>query len=129
MTSTLQGRLGFIKRRSRPIVGWELSGSPTVATFTCGKPPEATISATIEGSLIAPVTPVAKMKPAMSLSYKVVAGRQSPERFEGGPNATLTSSFLVGTEKTSEQSGLRMAQSLHAEESLEIKVACAGAGC
>jgi alpha-tubulin suppressor-like RCC1 family protein len=125
-TQPLEGVLGFITSGEKPVVGWDLkpkSPATTVATFECGKFPEATVHGTVEGSVIAPVkaTNVDQMVPAFGLTYTVKAGKQVPERFQGGEPDTLTTTLISGTEKTVEQSGLKTKELSKSEEPLEIK--------
>ena len=108
--TNLEGEIGFIKGGSKPIVGLDLkpqAPSTVFPTFQCGKLPETGPSGTIEGSVIAPVKPLNGMVEAFKIPYKVVAGKQAVEHFEGGPNDTLTVKLLSGLEAKTEPIGFR----------------------
>jgi hypothetical protein len=122
----LEGELGFIKTGEKPIVGIDLkpkSPSTTFASFVCGKLPEVQLSGTIEGSAIGSVKPLNHMKPEFLSVFKVVAGVQSPQSFEGGAKDTLTATLLEGLTTSKEEIGLRQTVEYENEEleTTEIK--------
>lgn len=120
----LEGELGFISGGSKPVVGLDLkpkAPSTTFATFQCGKLPETGPSGTIEGSVIAPISPKNHMVEEFKLKYLQSGGKQAVEHFEGGPNDTLTVKLLSGVELKTEPIGLKTIVVDSNEEPLEIK--------
>jgi hypothetical protein len=122
-SGSLTGELGFITIPSSPFtptVGWDLKGLSM--TFACEKllEPSAT-TGTIEGSVIAPLSPVNMMSGSSTLTYAATSGKQLPEMFEGAEADTLTMKLRTGLEETVEQSGVTMNQTTTNEESLEVK--------
>jgi hypothetical protein len=115
--NTLEGHLGFIKGGGEPTVGMALTPTaleqPYVAQFHCGEVPVS-----ITGGVIASYTAVNKMAASFTVSFKATAGKQSPEAFEGGKAELL--SMVIG-ESASEQTGLKAADKVSNQESLEIK--------
>ena len=122
-SGSLTGELGFITIPSSPLtptVGWDLKGLSM--TFTCEKPLEISVTTgTIEGSVIASLSPVNMMSANDTLTYAATSGRQLPEMFEGAEADTLTMKLRSGLEETVEQSGVTMNQTTSNEESLEVK--------
>jgi subtilase family protein len=122
-SASLTGELGFITVPTSPAVptvGWDLKGLSM--TFTCANPPETSITTgTIQGSAIAPVTPVNMMAEQMTLTYSMASGKQLPEMFEGAEADTLTMKLRTGLEETVEPSGLSANLTVRNEESLEVK--------
>jgi hypothetical protein len=100
-----EGELGFIKGGSRPKVGLSLK-TPSPVVFSCGLPPEVPTVVTVEGAAIGTVKGIDAMREVLKLSYVAPGGKQSPEKFEGGPKETLTLKALTGLETTTEQVGL-----------------------
>lgn len=135
--SGLEAKLGFIVGGEKPRVGWDLKQpsmvTPAVFTYECGKLPEATVSGSVAGSVIAQVTPIDKMTTETALRYRVTAGKQSPESFENEAKDILTTTFESGFPVKSveavEQTGLRTRVVGTSEEPLEVKAKCAGTGC
>ncbi len=127
----LEGELGFIVGGEKPTVGLDLkpkSPSTVVLSFTCGGPPEPELGEPwlVEGSVIAEVKPPNLMKSEYKLFYKATAGKQVPEKFEGGVKDTLIANRLVGMVQKVEQAGLTLKGELlpiiaTGEEPLEIK--------
>src|SRR5271166_2271878 len=112
--SPLQGTLGIIKTGATPIVGWDLkpASGRSLASFACGAS-----EVSLTGSVIGQVTVVDKMSPSFKLLFKEAKGKQTYERFEGGPKDTLAFTTTVGEE----QAGLSLSQTPFNEESVEIK--------
>lgn len=111
----LEGTLGWIKHSgtngSLYQVGLEYypadKGGPVLEVSCAGAGPEA-----ISGSVIVPVTTDA-MATKATIKYKAKAGRQQPERFEGGEEALLTNAH-------GQQVGLSLTATLTNQEPLEI---------
>jgi hypothetical protein len=122
-SGSLEGELGFLTIPSSPLVptvGWDLKG--VSMTFTCEKLPEPSITiGTIEGSVIASLTPTDAMGRTMTLTYSASSGKQLPEMFEGAEADTLTMKLRTGLEESTEQSGLTMSVAIKDEEPLEVK--------
>jgi len=118
---SLEGEIGFIRGPEKPIVGLDLKGTSNYLTFSCGTPPEAVTAVTIEGSVIAPIKPIDRMVEEFTRKYKQVHGKQVPEMFAAGPKDTLTTNFISGPEKTTEQTGLASFVEMTNEEPIEIK--------
>jgi hypothetical protein len=117
----LEGEIGFIKGTSMRSVGLDLKHAPVILTFECGKVPETVVLGTLEGSVIAPITPIDKMAEEFKLPYKEKLGKQIPEQFEGGAKDTLTATFVTGLETTTQQAGLKTKVESVTEEPIEIK--------
>ena len=115
-SSPLAGELEFIDESepAKPVVGWDLkpAASGSLASFEC-----AGATASVTGSVIAPVAAVDKMTTALKLRFKATAGVQDPEGFEGGPKDTLT--FTASG--AAEQAGLTATDAVVDEEALEVK--------
>jgi hypothetical protein len=112
--------VGFVVSGSKPSVGLDLAGAVAVAAFECGAKVGGE-AVTLEGSVIAPLTPIDKMSSSFALKYKALGGYQAPEAFESGVKDTLTMSVLMGLERSSEQTGLTAAATLASEEPVEVK--------
>lgn len=117
-TSPLDGELEFINETNpaNPVVGLDLkpaASNADVVTFEC-----AGTSASIKGSVIAPITAIDKMGPTFKLKATAVEGKQAPEQFEGGLKDTLT---LAMSGSAEEQAGLTTTDTVVNEEPLEIK--------
>jgi hypothetical protein len=123
-TQPLKGELGFISNGEKPVVGVDLkpeTGS-VVATFVCGKLPESPgINVVLEGSVIAPIKPVNRMRLEFTLPYVVMGGKQAVQQFEGGAKDTLTAQILSGLTTTTEEIGLRQLVTVENEEPIEVK--------
>jgi len=117
-TAALEGGLNFIKENEEPtapVVGMDLkpvSGS-TVASFECGGS-----SATVSGSVIAPISSIDKMVSSFKLKAAELGGVQSPEAFEEGAKDTLSFTPSGGS---AEGAGLTTTTTNTNEEKLEIK--------
>jgi len=125
VTGALEGELGFIKNeftngKHLVSVGLDIKHETDLAAFECGTGTGKEL-VTLEGSVIAPITIIDKMAAGSTLRYKAVAGRQAPEQFESGLKDTLSTSVVSGLEKTIEQAGLTMTETITSEEPLEIK--------
>ncbi len=114
VTEPLTSVLGFIKKPKE--VGVSLEGPAGVfAEFKCGD-----WRVSINGSVIAKVTPISKMTLTFTEAFKATAGKQKPENFEGEPKDTLTCTFEVNKLVTSEQCGFTSKDTITNEEELEI---------
>jgi hypothetical protein len=115
--NSLEGNLGYIANGAEPTVGMALTptaaNEPYVAQFHCGE-----VLVSITGGVIAAYAPVNKMATAFTVSLKETKGIQSPEALEGGVPELL--SETVG-EAAPEQAGLKAADKVTNQESLEIK--------
>jgi hypothetical protein len=131
-TEPLEGELGTITGGEKPIVGLDLkakSPQPSIVSFTCGGPPAEPTALPevyeLEGSVIARILQVNRMRTETSVLYKQIAGKQVPEMFEGSPKDTLTLKKPV--EGKAEQAGLLLKGEEHAPiivestEALEVK--------
>jgi hypothetical protein len=118
----LEGELGFIKWGAGIGVGLDLTRSPALVTFECGKPPEATITGVVEGSVIGHLAPTNLMSEEFKLRYRTAGGKQVPEQFEGGTKDTLSVKLTSGLTTTTEEAVFKekLVEILN-EEPLEIK--------
>jgi hypothetical protein len=126
-TKELVGELGFIAT-TKPKVGLDLkaaSGS-VLASFECGGASEMTGKGSgsgtpreIEGSVIGNVGNLNNMTTANTTSYEDKAGKQVPEKFQGGLKDTLTT--LVGLAKTPEPTTFASLEEVKSEEAIEIR--------
>jgi Fibronectin type III domain len=115
-TTNLEGVLGIERvtfKEGKEIRHVALALYPTghggpVLEYTCagGGP------TTLAGSLMAPVT-AGKMLTTTTLKFSATAGKQKPERFEGGAQEVLTNAF-------GEQVGLTVGSTQSNEEAIEI---------
>jgi hypothetical protein len=113
-SAALQAQLGTIKTGLVPATGWELSplSGTTVAGMSCGGTPLS-----LTGAVIGQVTALDKMSPSFTLKFKGSGTKQTPERFEGGPQRILTMHLGGGEERA----GLTATAVPAGEENLEIK--------
>jgi len=107
-SNPLEGTLGFIKNEivnehTHVKVGMLFKAvSPLpIASYHCGgtlfEPPNTSL----EGSVIASDKPIDAMKLDNKLNFHVtVKGTQDPEKFQGEPKATLSTTFKSGLEET-----------------------------
>lgn len=120
----LEAELGFIKGVAPGIqVGLDIkpqSPLTSLAVYECGTPTE---TASIAGSVIAKVTPLEKMTTLNDLLFKVTrAGQQVPEKLEGGPTDTLSTTFMSGLESSTGASTLKVIEETGTNtNALEIK--------
>lgn len=124
----LAGALGVISHARRvPSVGLRLRpvSGQVLASFECGGASEATGIGSGEGtpreligSVIGKVGVVDRMSSTNTLTYRESAGRQEPERFEGGAANTLTT--LTGLADTPEATTFSALVALSGEEALEV---------
>jgi hypothetical protein len=121
----LEAELGFIKSEPPGMqVGLDLkptSPLTALAVYECGSPTE---TSRIEGSVIASIKPLDKMTTVSDLLFKVLkrTGAQVPEKFEGGPTDTLSTTFMSGVESSTGASTLSMSEEVGANaNALEIK--------
>jgi hypothetical protein len=121
-TQPLEGEIGFIKDVTPIVAGLDLKKAPLVATFECGKLPEAVTLGTLEGSVIGALKRFNRMVEEQSLTYKALGGKQVPEQFEGGTKDTLTMKLVTGLTTTTEEAGLKAKVEIANEEPMEIKV-------
>jgi hypothetical protein len=128
----LEGELGTITGGEKPTVGLDLkakSPQPNIVSFSCGGPPGEPMGVAelyeIEGSVIARILSVNRMRTETNVLYKQIAGKQVPEMFEGSAKDTLT--LNKPTESKAEQAGLSLKGEEHppiifnTTESLEVK--------
>lgn len=111
VTSPLRSLLGFINAPKE--VGVDLSsvsGGPIVELGCAG------VVISINGSVIAPITPISKMTTTFKEKFKAKVGIQSPEKFEGEPPDTLTCT-VAGTPLPC---GLTSTETITNEELLEV---------
>jgi hypothetical protein len=113
-SAPLSAQLGITAGGSKPKIGWELrpASGPTLLTFSCGS-----VGVSVSGYVIGAVTTVDKMGALFTLKFKWSAGKQSPERLEGGPSAAL--SAQIG--ETTQPIGLTVTDVVSGEELVEIK--------
>jgi hypothetical protein len=124
----LTGALGVISHTKRvPSVGLRLRAvsGQVLASFECGGASAATgigsgegTPREVTGSVIGTVGAVERMSTGNTITYRTRAGRQEPERFEGGATAGLTS--LVGLAESPEATTFSAVQELSGEEALEV---------
>ncbi len=129
-SGTLEGELGFIRNEPKgrgtvAVVGLDLKPQtpfPSLATYECGS---VTETAAIEGSVIAGIKPIDKSASEVKLAYSVSkAGKQVPEKFQGEPADTLSTTFTNDVlTKTTEPSTLKVTKLVvgHFTSALEIK--------
>jgi hypothetical protein len=111
-SAPLEAELGFIKNelvegKYHVNVGLDFRPQPPLTallTYQCGS--ESSTTASVEGSVIVTDKPIDKMTASDVLFFHVVKGAQTPEKFEGGVNDTLTTKFTTGIESTSAPSTL-----------------------
>jgi hypothetical protein len=97
----LAGELGPITVSEKKAAAVDLKPKAPLtafASFTCGESP-GTISETLEGSVIARITPTNSMVSEFKAVYKLVApGVQQYQSFEGGEKDTLALQLVEGLE-------------------------------
>jgi hypothetical protein len=123
-TLPLEGELGFIAAGEKPSVGWAIKPSigSDVAAFECGTTLGLGTKVVVEGAFTTTVKrPLDEMAEEFHQKYAAIAGKQVPERLEGGATDALTASFLTGLEETSEEVGYIAHEELYVEEPTEIK--------
>jgi hypothetical protein len=113
-TLPLEAELGFIKNlvkegKTSIVVGMDLKAqSPfsDLIIFDCGGLAE---SIRVDGSVIGRVKPINKMSTTSSVLFTTTSsGKQLPEKFQGEPNDTLTTTFMSGLESSSGASTLKI---------------------
>jgi alpha-tubulin suppressor-like RCC1 family protein len=112
VTNALEGEPGWENKPKKKValdLFAETSGQPVLA-FTCGAVP-----VTIRGSLLVKLG-AGKMSTTETLKYAGTAGKQKPEKFEGGLKDVLESSFSEGPV---EQAALTLTTVRTAEEKIE----------
>jgi hypothetical protein len=124
----LTGTLGVISHAKRvPSVGLRLRpiSGQILASFECGGASAATglgsgegIAREVIGSVIGKVATVDKMTTSNTITYRTSAGRQEPDRFEGGAASKLTT--LVGLAQSPEPTTFSAVLALSGEEPLEV---------
>jgi hypothetical protein len=143
----LEGELGLVSAGRKPVVGWAIKPKTgdTVMVFYCGTPPpklpepptlppaaaaspNATLPSaalvTIEGSFITTVKPADRPLEEWFDYNKGAAGKQTPEKFEGGEAHTLKAKILTLAGEESEEaiSYSTSEEQINPEEPVEIKV-------
>jgi hypothetical protein len=122
VTSQLEGQLGFIRdtwtstEGLTAVVGMDLKHEPTLITAECGGTKVA-----VSGSVVGTLTAIDKMALKAPIKFAAVAGKQSPEGFEGQPTDTLSTAFDNGTATTGGAATLTSTGSITSEERLEVK--------
>jgi hypothetical protein len=119
----LEGELGVIAKGSpstKDKIGnvlWPKGGTPTSGAqfvfFTCA----GVLTADVHNSVISPVTSNA-MKLEQTVKYTGAKGVQKPQKFEGGPNMFLETSFSGAPLEPSSQVATTIVK---AEEKIEIR--------
>jgi len=100
-----EAELGFVKHEEvegklKVVVGLDLKPTPPLTELAEYECTGSGQTAHVEGSIISKLRPFDKMTTELNLVYFASkTGVQVPEQFEGGPNATLTTSFTSGIEK------------------------------
>src|SRR6202035_311601 len=123
-TLPLEAELGFIKNEPTVVqVGLDLKPTAPLTqlvSYECGS---ITESARLEGSVIGQIKPIDKMTTESNLLIAVrTTGAQLPEQFEGGPNDTLSTTFMSGPESPTPPSTLAIkGETGHNAALLEIK--------
>ena len=125
---TLQGELGFIKNEVKEgklilLVGLDLKPMPPLTELTSYECTGTEGSAHITGSVIAAIKPINKMTSESNLVYAVrKSAQQIPEKFQGEPKDTLSTTFMKGLESATAPSTLAVkAESGSNAVPLEIK--------
>jgi hypothetical protein len=123
----LEGEIGFIKNLLKEgkrivVVGLDLKPQMPLTdlmVFECGGVAE---TIRVEGSVIGRIQPIDKMTTLSNLVYARASGEQSPQKFEGLPADTLTTTFIQGTETSSGASTLSIkSETGTSSVALEIK--------
>lgn len=113
VTKTLSGELGYINKSTKT-VGLDLkpaSGSE-LANTECGG-----VTIVVDGSVIGQITPTKTKTTKYTLTYTQSEGKQTIQKFEGGPTDTLSASVGGGA---FEEAGEETTESITATEG-EIK--------
>lgn len=119
----LEGELGVIKAAAGanpPAVGTALhggGGQPLLGTLECGVGAGA-VQITLEGSVIAVVTPLDRMSGTVTLKLSGRKGKQKPAAFEGAVANPLLAT--IGTRKA-EAASLAIEVTATSKEPLEVK--------
>jgi hypothetical protein len=113
VTSTLEGMLGWESKALKHPANelFPVGHSGAFLEFTCGG-----VLIQVRGSVLAK-TGAGKMAAAETVKYAATAGKQKPERFEGGVAEVLESSFA---EAPFVQTGLNLTMIKTSEEPIEI---------
>jgi hypothetical protein len=120
-SQALKGELGLVEGAKK--AGWDVkpeTGS-LVASFECGAKPTGK-QYLIEGSYVDRVKHTNKMTFEWIDFYKQKAGKQMPEKLEGGETDVLSAKFLSGLELRTEAIGLETTEESFPEEELELRV-------
>jgi hypothetical protein len=122
-STELVGELGFITFQGKKAIALDLkpSSGSTFATYACGTPPTI-IAGTVEGSVLARMTPINGMVEEFKAVYKTVsAGTQQIQSFEGGAKDVLLTKLVEGLAlPKEEQTALRMKYTQTNEEAFEL---------
>lgn len=124
VSNEAEGELGYINNTGKiAVVGLDVKakGGGALWSFTCGKLPTLALTDTVEGSVIAPITPRTRMSEVFKLNYKQAHGKQAVQQFEGGAKDTLTSKVVKGVTVTTEETGFNSTRDDTNEELMEVK--------
>lgn len=137
-----EAHLGFISggTSTKPRVGWDITKEGTIFTYECGSAEklEVPVLSTMDGSVIGQVKPYDTMTKEFLVKFTAAAGKQNPEKLEGGvPDVLFTD---TPTADTNEQTGLTATDEQESglgevlekpenQEPLEIKARCTGPTC
>ncbi len=113
-TALLRSVGGLIKQPADIGVSLESASGGVFAEFMCSG-----VRIAINGSVIAPITPISRMTTIFTEKFDAAGSKQEPESFEGGPREVLETSFG----NPFEDSVLRSTETITNEEKLEIKEA------
>ena len=123
LTKELKSKLGYINKAKKE-VGLSLTPALAKGAFAEFECPLAKATIVVKegagkrgNSVIGAITPVNKMAKAFTLTFKQVAGKQSPEKFETGLVDVLESSLNGGA---AEQAGLEATDTLTTAEEVEL---------
>jgi hypothetical protein len=137
-----EAHLGFISGAGakKPNVGWDITKEGTIFTYECGSVEklEVPVLSTVDGSVIGLVKPYDVMTEEFLVKFTAAAGKQEPEKLEGGVPDVLSTDTL--TADTNEQTGLTATDEQESglgeiiekpanQEPLEIKARCTGPTC
>jgi hypothetical protein len=120
-SQALKGELGLVEGAKK--LGWDVKPETgaLVASFECG----AKLTGkqyVIEGSYVDRVKHTNKMTFEWIDIYKQKAGKQMPEKIEGGETDVLSAKFLSGLELRTEPIGLETTEESFPEEEMELRV-------
>jgi hypothetical protein len=128
VAAQLAGEVGFVAQsRKRATVGVDLAptSGPNLASFECGGASESTGKGSgagtpmeLQGSVIGEIATINAMTASDVIAYQASAGRQVPERLEGGLTDVLTA--LVGLAATPEPTAFSAREEIKFEQPLEI---------